>query len=96
METSSAPGTPDKVVAPLTESACTHRASPEKVVCVAINYAGLDGFSPDMDEALVFVKPGNSVTDPDSVTRTPLSEVAVVGEAELALVISRMAKRDRQ
>lgn len=60
---------------------------PSKVVAVAINFEGVEGFSPEMKEPVVFVKPATSVADPGITVGNPFPEMPMWGEAELAVVI---------
>ncbi len=60
---------------------------PSKVIAVAINFQGIEGFSADMKEPVVFVKPSTSVTAPGAVVRNPFPGFPMWGEAELGIVI---------
>jgi 2-keto-4-pentenoate hydratase/2-oxohepta-3-ene-1,7-dioic acid hydratase in catechol pathway len=60
---------------------------PKKVVAVAINFAGIDGYSPEMSEPMVFVKPATTVCGPGVDVINPFPELAWWGEAELAVVV---------
>jgi 2-keto-4-pentenoate hydratase/2-oxohepta-3-ene-1,7-dioic acid hydratase in catechol pathway len=62
---------------------------PGKIVCVAINFKGIDGFSPTMSEPLVFVKPPSSICGAGEEVENPFPELPWWGEAELAVVISK-------
>jgi 2-keto-4-pentenoate hydratase/2-oxohepta-3-ene-1,7-dioic acid hydratase in catechol pathway len=66
---------------------------PSKVVCVAINYAGIEGFSSNMEEPLVFIKPGSSVVGPYSTVINPFPNSRWWGEAELGIVIKKRAHK---
>jgi 2-keto-4-pentenoate hydratase/2-oxohepta-3-ene-1,7-dioic acid hydratase in catechol pathway len=56
-------------------------------VAVAINFPGIDGYSPKMSEPLVFVKPGTSVCNPGDPVINPFPELPWWGEAELGVVL---------
>lgn len=62
---------------------------PGKIVCVAINFAGIDHFSPDMSEPLVFVKPASCVCGPGETVVNPFPALPWWGEAELGVVIRK-------
>ena len=66
--------------------------APSKVVCVAINYEGIDGFSQDMLEPMTFIKPGSSIVGPDAVVSNPFPGSNWWGEAELGVVIKKQAR----
>ena len=63
--------------------------SPRKVVAMAINFPGIDHYSPDMKEPLVLIKPGTSVCGPGDAVINPFSDLPWWGEAELGVVIRR-------
>jgi len=60
---------------------------PTKIVAVAINFPGIDGYSPTMKEPMVFIKPGSSVCGPGDPVVNPFPELPWWGEAELGVVI---------
>jgi 2-keto-4-pentenoate hydratase/2-oxohepta-3-ene-1,7-dioic acid hydratase in catechol pathway len=60
---------------------------PTKIVAVAINFPGIDGYSETMLEPMVFVKPGTCVCDPGDIVLNPFPDLPWWGEAELAVVI---------
>lgn len=60
---------------------------PRKVVAVAINFPGIDRYSPDMKEPLVLLKPGTSVCGPGDPVINPFPDLPWWGEAELGVVI---------
>ena len=62
---------------------------PTKIVCVAINFSGIDGFDPAIREPLVFIKPPSSVTNPGVTVQSPFPDHDWWGEAELGVVIKR-------
>ncbi len=80
---------PSRPVAPLSEVKLLAPCQPSKIVCIAINFAGIDGFSEEMVEPLVFVKPGSAVTDPGSLVVNPFPKSPWWGEAELGVVIGK-------
>jgi 2-keto-4-pentenoate hydratase/2-oxohepta-3-ene-1,7-dioic acid hydratase in catechol pathway len=83
---------PGPVVAPLNAVVLHAPCVPNKVICVAINFEGIDGFSPDMEEPLIFVKPGTAVSDPLAVTCNPFPGTRWWGEAELGVVIGKSTR----
>jgi len=62
---------------------------PRKVAAVAINFPGIDRYTPDMKEPLVLLKPGTSVCGPGDPVINPFPELPWWGEAELGVVIRR-------
>ena len=60
---------------------------PAKVVAVAINFPGIEGYSPNMLEPMVFVKPGTCVCGPGDSVINPFPDLPWWGEAELGVVI---------
>jgi len=63
---------------------------PSKVIALAINFPGIDGYHDNMKEPLVFIKPNTSVCGPEEVIINPFSELPMWGEAELAVVIKNI------
>lgn len=63
--------------------------APRKVPAVAINFPGIDRYTPDMKEPLVLLKPGTSVCGPGDPVINPFPELPWWGEAELGVVIRR-------
>lgn len=61
--------------------------TPRKVVAVAINFPGIDHYTPDMKEPLVFLKPSTCVCGPGDPVINPFPELPWWGEAELGVVI---------
>jgi 2-keto-4-pentenoate hydratase/2-oxohepta-3-ene-1,7-dioic acid hydratase in catechol pathway len=71
--------------------------APAKVVAMAINFLGVEGWSEEMREPMVFVKPSTTVCGPGDIVVNPFPELPWWGEAELAVVIAsrlRNASRD--
>lgn len=62
---------------------------PGKIICVAINFAGIDNFSPTMSEPLVLVKPPSCICGPGHTVTNPFPELPWWGEAELAVVVGK-------
>lgn len=62
---------------------------PGKIICVAINFPGIDHFSPTMSEPLVFVKPPSCICGPEDIVVNPFPKLPWWGEAELAVVIGK-------
>src|SRR4051812_22170805 len=60
---------------------------PGKVVAMEINFDGIDGYSPDMSEPMVFIKPGTSVCAPGDDVVNPWPDLPWWGEAELGVVL---------
>jgi len=74
---------------------------PSKVVCVGLNYAehkqdmAAQGVSDAADHPLIFLKPNTAVVGPGDPIRIPPVEGRVTHEAELAVVVGRIAKQIR-
>jgi len=62
---------------------------PGKIICIAINFPGIDHFSPTMTEPLVFVKPSSCICGPGDTVVNPFPGLPWWGEAELAVVIGK-------
>lgn len=77
----------DEYVGPLSSLRLLEPCRPRKIVAVAINFPGIDGYSPTMKEPLVLIKPGTSVCGPGDPVVNPFPELPWWGEAELAVVI---------
>lgn len=77
----------DESVGPLNSVRLLAPCRPTKIVAVAINFPGIDGYSPTMKEPLVLIKPGTSVCGPGDSVVNPFPELPWWGEAELAVVI---------
>jgi len=70
---------------------------PKKIVAMAINFPGIDHYSPDMSEPMVFIKPSTSVCDPGDEIVSPFPGLSMWGEAELGVVIkNRLSKATSQ
>ena len=63
---------------------------PSKVIALAINFPGIDGYHDNMKEPMVFIKPSTSVCGPEEVIINPFPELPIWGEAELAVVIKNI------
>ena len=63
---------------------------PGKIVAVAINFPGIDGYHAEMQEPMVFIKPGTSVCGPGETVVNPFPELPMWGEAELAVVVKQI------
>ena len=63
--------------------------SPSKVIAIAINFPGIEKYSPLMKEPLVFIKPGTCIANPYDQIVNPFSDLPWWGEAELAVVIKK-------
>ncbi len=66
--------------------------SPSKIVCIALNFDGVVGFSKNMSEPLIFVKPNTCVANPNQLIINPFPEMPWWGEAELGVVIKNEIK----
>jgi 2-keto-4-pentenoate hydratase/2-oxohepta-3-ene-1,7-dioic acid hydratase in catechol pathway len=78
---------PDRRVAPLEAVTLLEPCRPGKVVAVAVNFDGIEGFSPTMTEPLVLVKPTSSVCGPGTDVVNPFPDLPWWGEAELGVVV---------
>lgn len=78
-----------ETIAPISDVRLLAPCRPPKLVCIAINFPGIEGFTANMQEPLVFVKPGTSVTDPEAVVTNPFPGMPWWGEAELGVVIGK-------
>lgn len=79
-------------VGPLSSIKLLSPCRPSKIICIALNFPGIEGFSPQMLEPLVFIKPGTCVADPGDLIVNPFPELPWWGEAELAVVIKNKLK----
>ena len=66
--------------------------TPRKIIAMAINFSGIDGFSKDMSEPLVFIMPETCVCSPGKTVVNPFPGLPWWGEAELAVVIKKRAR----
>jgi len=78
---------PGEHVAPLSSVRLLAPCQPGKVVAMAINFPGIEGYSASMAEPMVFIKPASSVCGPGDPVINPFSGLPWWGEAELAVVI---------
>ncbi len=62
---------------------------PGKIVAVAINFPGIGGYSPEMTEPLVFIKPASCIANPGGTIVNPFPDLPWWGEAELGVVIKK-------
>jgi 2-keto-4-pentenoate hydratase/2-oxohepta-3-ene-1,7-dioic acid hydratase in catechol pathway len=71
--------------------------SPSKVVCVGLNYKdhALEQNKPLPEEPLIFIKPSTSVIGPDQPIEAPSWAGRVDHEAELGIVIGKLARNVR-
>ena len=69
-----------------------HPCIPSKIICVAINFNGVEGFSNKMQEPLVFIKPNTSCANPNDDIINPFPNIPWWGEAELGVVIKNKMK----
>lgn len=65
---------------------------PGKIIAIAINFPGIKGYSPAMQEPMVFLKTGNSVCNPYQTVFNPFPDLPWWGEAELGVVIRSTLK----
>ena len=78
---------PGEMVGPLDSVRLLAPCQPSKVIAVAINFPGIDGYSATMLEPLVFIKPATSVCGPGDSVINPFPDLPWWGEAELAVVV---------
>lgn len=78
---------------PLQNSLLLSPCTPNKIVGIALNFSGIEGYNPEMSEPIVFLKGSNSVTGPNSRVEVPFPELKVWGEAELAIVIKKKTSK---
>lgn len=85
---------PTEVVVPFQETQLLSPTIPTKVVAIGRNYAAhaaeRDAVVPD--EPIIFIKPSTSVIGPAATVRLPPHSQRVEHEAELAIVIGRVAR----
>lgn len=86
---------PTEVVVPITQAQLLSPVLPTKVVAVGKNYAdhAAEFDSEVPDEPLIFMKPATSVIGPGASIVLPPESAEVHHEAELAVVIGRVARR---
>lgn len=65
---------------------------PNKIIGLAINYQGSTGQIANMDEPMVFIKPGSCVIGPGDAIKCPFEDTKVWMEAELAIVVGKKAR----
>jgi 2-keto-4-pentenoate hydratase/2-oxohepta-3-ene-1,7-dioic acid hydratase in catechol pathway len=65
---------------------------PRKIIALAINFPGIDGFSLTMEEPMVFIKPRTSVCGLGTIISNPFPNLPMWGEAELGVVIRDVPK----
>jgi 2-keto-4-pentenoate hydratase/2-oxohepta-3-ene-1,7-dioic acid hydratase in catechol pathway len=76
-------------VGPLADARLLAPCQPGKVVAMAINFDGIGGYSPEMSEPMVFIKPSTSVAAPGDDVVNPWPDLPWWGEAELGVVLNR-------
>jgi 2-keto-4-pentenoate hydratase/2-oxohepta-3-ene-1,7-dioic acid hydratase in catechol pathway len=69
---------------------------PSKIICVALNFDGVVGFSKNMLEPLIFVKPTTCLANPYQDIINPFPDLHWWGEAELAVVIKNKIKNIKE
>jgi 2-keto-4-pentenoate hydratase/2-oxohepta-3-ene-1,7-dioic acid hydratase in catechol pathway len=62
---------------------------PNKIIAVAINFPGIGGYSSEMTEPLVFIKPASCIAKPGDTVVNPFPDLPWWGEAELGVVIKK-------
>lgn len=77
------------LVGPLSSVRLLAPCQPPKIIAIAINFPGIDKYSPTMSEPLVFIKPGTCVANPGDSVINPFPDLPWWGEAELSVVIKR-------
>jgi 2-keto-4-pentenoate hydratase/2-oxohepta-3-ene-1,7-dioic acid hydratase in catechol pathway len=78
---------------PLEEVTLISPCAPHKIIGIALNFSGIQGYNPNMSEPLVFLKSPNTVTGPNTKVNIPFHSLKAWGEAELAVVIKRRASK---
>ena len=63
-----------------------------KIVAVALNFPGIQGFSDSMSEPVVLVKPPSSLCGHNDIVVNPFPSLPWWGEAELGVVIKKQLK----
>lgn len=71
----------------------TYPCVPQKIIGVAINFRGATGLLDQMREPLVFLKTPNCLIGPHDTVISPLEDVNVWGESELAIVMKTRASK---
>lgn len=79
-------------VAPYSNVEIHPPCSPGKIVCVAVNHPGIEGYREDMMEPLVFLKAPSSVVSDGAVVSNPFMNHRWWGEAEFGVVVSKRIK----
>lgn len=69
-----------------------HPCVPKKIICIALNFEGVEGFSAKMAEPLVFIKPTTCSANPGETIINPFPDLPWWGEAELGVVIKNEMK----
>ena len=80
------------LVSHLADIRLLHPCLPPKIICVAVNFEGVEGFSKKMVEPLVFVKPTTCSANPGDIIINPFPDLPWWGEAELGVVIKHKMK----
>jgi len=86
---------------PLEDARLLAPVIPSKVVCVGLNYAehkqdmAYQGVNDAAEHPLIFLKPNTAVVGPGDPIRIPPVEGRITHEAELAVVVGRVAKQIR-
>jgi 2-keto-4-pentenoate hydratase/2-oxohepta-3-ene-1,7-dioic acid hydratase in catechol pathway len=78
-----------KLIAFLDDVKLLSPCQPKKIIAMAINFSGIDGYSPSMKEPMVFIKPGTCVCNPGDTGVNPFPDLPWWGEAELGVVIKK-------
>lgn len=78
-----------KLIAFLDDVKLLSPCQPKKIIAIAINFSGIEGFSMSMTEPLVFIKPGSCVCNPRETVVNPFPNLPWWGEAELGVVIKK-------
>ena len=69
---------------------------PSKIICVALNFEGVVGYSKNMLEPLIFIKPTSCLANPYQDIINPFPDLQWWGEAELAVVIKNKIKNIKE
>lgn len=81
--------TKGKRIARLQDAELLAPCIPTKIIAIAINYPGIGGYSPTMQEPLVFLKPGSSACGVNEKVFNPFNDLPWWGESELAVVMKQ-------
>jgi 2-keto-4-pentenoate hydratase/2-oxohepta-3-ene-1,7-dioic acid hydratase in catechol pathway len=81
-----------EMVGPLNTVPLLAPCLPNKIIAIAINFPGISGYSPEMSEPLVFIKPSSCIANPGDTVINPFPGLPWWGEAELGVVIKKVLR----